>query len=278
MAEPTNPGEPIPPGGANPADGSQASAPGGGGFIKQVSWPLAVIVVAGCGLMAVVVQQCSPGAQAQKLADASNGLAKGMQKLAAAINDHHITESFISHLDALRPDMKNRMLVAEGKSTESFSAKDESWHGTATADLRVPVTYHYFVALTEPWELNVQVTPAGVVGEVIAPALHSLNPSVETSQLEMQNANGWANFNGPELAGGLLQDLTLKLNQRAQQQMGLYFPTARDAVEKFVRTWMLQQYDLSPDTKIFLHVKFRNEPGAVPATSVGTARLDQPKG
>ncbi len=235
---------------------------------------MAVMVVAGCAMVAFVVQQCSPGSQAQKLADAGSKLSN----LAASLDSHLVSVDFSSHLDTLRPDMNNRMLVAEGKSTESFSAKDESWHGTATADLRVPATYHYFVALSDPWELHVQVTPAGVVGDVLAPAIRSLDPSVNTSQLEMKSSNGWANYNGSTLADNLLKDLTMKLNERAMQQMDLYYPAAHEAVEKFVRDWMLKEYKLPPDTQFFLHVKFRNEPGAAPAKSLGTALMDKPKG
>ncbi len=278
MADPTNPGEPNLPAAENSGDAIATapaeSRPAGGGFFKYLGWPMAIMVVAGCSLVAFVVQQCSPGAQALKLADAG---AK-WSNLAAGLDLHLVTETFTSHLDSLRPDMNNRMLVAEGKSTESFSAKDESWHGTATADLRVPATYHYFVALSDPWELHVQVTPAGVVGDVLAPVMRSLDPSVNTSQLEMKSSNGWANYNGSALADNLLKDLTMKLNERAMQQEMLYFPTARESVEKFVHDWMLKEYKLPPETPFFLHVKFRNETGAVPATTIGTALVNKSKG
>jgi hypothetical protein len=185
-----------------------------------------------------------------------------MEKLVAAINEHQVTETFVDHLQSLKPDMQNRMLVADGKATEDFSTKDVSWLGTATAALRVSVSYHYYVALNEPWDLRVSVTPSGVVGDVLAPALHALEPSVDTSQIETQNANGWANWNGSQLADDLLKDLTVKLNQRAAQQIPTYIPVAREAVEKFVRDWMLKQYDLPPGTPVYLRIKFSNESGA----------------
>jgi len=86
---------------------------------------------------------------------------------------------------------------------------------------------------------------------------------VDTTQLEMKSANGWANWNGQQLADNLLKDLTLKLNLRAQAQMPVYFPAAREAVSKFVGDWMLKQYDLAPDTKIYLRVMFKNETGGL---------------
>jgi len=237
-------------------------------------WPLAVMVASLCGLMAFGLYQCSPGEQAKKFADAGNGVVKGMEKLVAAINEHQVTESFVEHLQSLKPDMQNRLLVADGKATEDFSTKDVSWRGTATAALRVSVSYHYYVALNEPWSLRVSVTPAGVVGDVLAPALRPLEPSVDTSQLETQSANGWANWNGNQLQDGLMKDLTLKLNQRAAQQLPLYYPVGREAVEKFVRDWMLKQYDLPPGTPMYLRIKFSNEGGA----QIAPAMVTPPKG
>jgi hypothetical protein len=229
------------------------------------------MVVACCSLAAFGLYQCSPGVQAQKFATAGSSVGRGMEKLLADINGHHITETFVDHLQTIKPDLQNRLLVAEGKATEDFSAKDVSWHGTATAALRVSVTYHYYVALTDPWDLRVTVTPAGVVGDVLAPALRPLEPAVDTSQLETQNANGWANWGGNQLADDLLKDLSVKLNQRATQQMPLYYPAGREAVEKFVRDWMLKQYDLPPGTPVYLRIRFSNESAAqsAPGTVVG---------
>ncbi len=230
-----------------------------------VGWPLAVMVVAGCGLAAFGLYQCSPGVQAQKFADAGSGVAKGMEKLLGAIAGHHVTETFVDHLQTIKPDLQNRLLVAEGKATEDFSAQDVTWRGTASAALRVSVTYHYYVALTDPWNLRMTVTPAGVVGDVLAPALRPLEPAVDTSQLETKNANGWANWSGNQLADDLLKDLSVKLNQRATQQLPLYYPAAREAVEKFVRDWMLKEYDLPPGTPVYLRIRFSNESGALVA-------------
>jgi hypothetical protein len=238
------------------------ASPPNGGWSARLAWPLAVMVVALCGLMAFVLQQCNPVNQAGKLMSVGNDVAKGMEKLVAAIAEHRVTQSFVEHVDMVKPDMKNRLLVAERQTTEMFSTEDASWRGTATAELRVPVTYHYYVALTGNWDLRVQATSAGVVGEVIAPEMQALEPSINTSQLEMKSANGWANWSGSELKDNLLKDLTLRLDKRAATQLGQNFPAAHEAVEKFVRDWMLHEFNLAPGTPVYLRVKFRNEPGA----------------
>lgn len=249
----------------------QPEAPEPKGGASLFGWPLAVMVVAGFGLMAFVLQQCNPVNQAGKLAVMGGNVAKGMEKLVAAITEHHVTQSFVEHLDVLKPDMKNRLLVAERQNTEIFNTTDASWLGTATAELRVPVTYHYYIALSGNWDLRVQVTEAGVVGEVIAPALQGLEPTINTSQMELKSANGWANWSGSDLKEDLLKDLTGRIDKRALSQLSQSFPAAHEAVEKFVRDWMLREYNLAPGTPIYLRVKFRNEPGVelTPVTPKG---------
>lgn len=243
-------------------DQPMETPPPGGGLTAKSAWPLAIVFVAACGLMAVTLHECSPGAQAEKFASAGSTVSRGMEKLVAAISEHQVTQSFVDHVDALKPDLKGRLLVAERNTTEIFSAEDATWRGTATAELRVPVTYHYYVTLSGDWDLRVQVTSAGVVGEVVAPDLRALEPSINTSQMEMKSANGWANWNGTQLKDDLLKDLTIKLDRRAGMQIAQNFPTAHEAVEKFVRDWMLREYNLAPGTPVYLRVKFRNEPGA----------------
>jgi hypothetical protein len=257
MADPTKAGQPNRP--------AEAGSRGGSG-VRHWSWPLAVMVVAGCGVVAVALQQCSPGAQAEKFATAGNTMVKGMEKLAEAINEHKVTETFVDAEEAQHPDLTNPLLVATDRRTEQFDDEDSSLlGGTATAEIRVPVTYHYYVALTDPWQVNVQVTPAGVVGEVLAPALHPLDPALDTTGLEMKSSNGWANWSGQKLQDDLLKDLTVKLKVKAQENLANVYASSHEGVEKFVRDWILKQYDLPPGTPIYLHVTFRNEPGAPPA-------------
>jgi hypothetical protein len=243
----------------------------GRGVIRTLAWPLAVVAVAGCGVMAVALQQCSPGAQADKFSAAGGRFVKGMEKLAAAINEHTVTETFVDFEEAQHADLNNPLIVATDQRTEQFDEAESSLlGGTATAELRVPVTYHYYVALADPWQLNLAVTPAGIVGEVIAPALHPLDPALDTTNLEMKSSNGWANWNGQKLQDDLLRDLTVKLKVKAQENMANVYASSHEGVEKFVRDWILQQYAVPPGTPIYLHVTFRNEPGAprelVPAT------------
>jgi hypothetical protein len=258
MSDPINAGEPL-----APATGSGNGSKGG--FFRHLGWPLAVMFVAGCALLAVALQQCSPGAQAQKFAAAGGGIVKGMENLVAAINEHKVTETFVDFEESQHPDLNNPLIVATDHRTEQFDDEESSLlGGTATAELRVPVTYYYYVLLTDPWQVNVQVTPAGVVGEVLAPALHPLDPALDTTNLELKSSNGWANWNGQNLQDNLLKDLTVKLKIKAQEHTANVYASSHEGVEKFVRDWILKQYALPAGTPVYLHVTFRNESGAPP--------------
>ena len=66
----------------------------------------------GPALLAVALQQCSPGAQAQKFAAAGGGIVKGMENLVAAINEHKVTETFVDFEESQHPDLNNPLIVA----------------------------------------------------------------------------------------------------------------------------------------------------------------------
>ncbi len=268
MADPNNAGPPPPPAVA----GSRRAS--GGGFFRNLAWPLAVMVVAACGVMVVALQQCSPGAQAQKFTAAGGNVVKQMERLVDAIAENKVTETFVDAEESQHPDLNNPLIVATDQRTEQFDDEESSLlGGTASAEIRTHVTYYYYVALTDPWQVNVQVTPAGVVGEVLAPALHPLDPVLDTTSLEMKSSNGWANWNGQKLQDGLLKDLTVKLKVKAQENLPNVFASSHEGVEKFVRDWILKQYALPPGTPVYLHVSFRNEPGApAPLVPVATPK------
>jgi len=251
-------------GGANKAADKKSA---GGGAGRHWAWAGAVAVLGLCVLAGFVINQCSPANQAKGLADASaaagNALFKGTEKLVEAIKKDYVTQTFSEHLDSIKPGLEGRLLVAEVKATEEFSSADANWLGTTTADIRVPVTFNYYVALSDPWQLKVNVTSKGVMAEVLAPALKPLpDPSPDTAKMEINSANGWARWDKDVVQTNLLKEMTPSLNARAAKKLPQYFPVARPAVEKFVKDWILQQYGVPENTPVFIQVKFRNEPGA----------------
>jgi hypothetical protein len=202
-----------------------------------------------------------------------------------------VNETFREHLESSTPDLAGRLLLVEDHVQEDFKREDTPWWGvamnttlgTTTSEIQVPVTFRYYVALSEPWDLHVQVTPQGVLCDVVAPALKPLpDPSPNLSQMEIKSSNGWLRFNKDAVQADLMKDITESLNHRAFSQVPEHFAMAHAGVEKFVKDWMLREYGLPSDVPIYLRVVFRNEPGApkaAPASSAPPAfSVPPPKG
>jgi hypothetical protein len=229
-----------------------------------------MVMLAFCGLAGLLVYQCSPAHQAQSIATTvgkiGDAAAAGVAKIISAIKSNTVNTTFREHLDSIKPDLHGRLLVAEGQATEDFRRDSTNLFSTSFSEIRAPVTYHYYVALSGNWDMHLQVGADGkVTGDIVAPELQPLpNPALDTSAMEVSSGNGWLRWDKDTLQNDLLKEITPALNRRAAQKLPQYFPVARAGVEKFVRDWMLREYQLPPGTPIYLKVRFRNEPPASP--------------
>jgi hypothetical protein len=230
------------------------------------AWAGAVVFIAFCLLAAFAITECSPGRQAGEFAGAS---AAGLARLAAALKQENIVQTFREHLASIQPDLSGRLLVADVKANEEFSEEDSSLLGTTSATIRAPVQYYYYVALGDPWFITINTTPAGAVTCLVgAPAIHALpSPAIDTSRLEIKSENGWLRWDKADVTARLLREISPKVSARAAQQLPQFLPQARESVEKFVREWILKQYQLPPNTPVFIQVLFLNESGRpIPST------------
>ena len=223
------------------------------------AWAAATAFAALCVLTGFLVYQCSPANQAGRLVDAS---ASGMARLVAAIKQDNVVHTFEEHLESIKADTQGRLLVAEVKSNEDFTDSDSNLLGTTTSEIRVPVTYNYYVALSEPWSFQINTTPGGAVTcAVIAPDLKPLaTPAIDTSHMEIKSENGWLRWDKSTVESSLLRTLTPKVSARAVQRLPEFFPQAREGVEKFVNDWILKEYQIPPGSPVFIKVTFHNEP------------------
>lgn len=218
-----------------------------------------------CVLTGFLAYQCSPANQASQLVDAS---ASGMARLIAAIKQDNVVQTFAEHLESIKADTQGRLLVAEVKSNEDFSDTDSNLLGTTSSEIRAPVTYDYYVALSEPWSFQINTTPGGAVTcAVLAPNLQALpTPGIDTSHMEIKSENGWLRWDKDDVEANLLHTLTPKASARAVQRLPEFFPQAREGVEKFVKNWILKEYQIPPGAPVFIKVTFRNEPSDAPTS------------
>ncbi len=112
--------------------------------------------------------------------------------------------------------------------------------GTTVSEIKVKVTYRYHILLSDDW--NVSLRENDLV--VIPPKIRAtLPPAIHTDQMEKRSDAGWLRFNARENLEALERSLTPTLSNLAltPAKMMLVKESARSAIEKFVRSWVLSR-------------------------------------
>jgi hypothetical protein len=142
--------------------------------------------------------------------------------------------------------------------------------------LTVPVTYRYYVPWDDEWNIVIDHhpasqdnrTPAAVVVNVIAPRIRaSLPPAPDTSDLMIRRYNNWiGNLPHRDLLESVVREWTPEFSRKAESEeyIGLIRELGRRQISLFVRSWARLQEGTSPDAKVLVEVRFRDEIGEAP--------------
>lgn len=198
--------------------------------------------------------------------DASQRGIESLGRLIEGATSVSLQESFLAGIPEISDAGGGRLELAKVDRVESLKSEDRLtllWDrfslGTSTAEIRVPVTYRYYVKLDDAWEIKTQ----GPVCIVQAPRLRTmLPPAIHSHLMEKRSRNGWARFGANEQLETLEKGLMPTLVQYAEDDatMVLVRDQARKSLEQFVRQWLLQQFPgLNEDIKI-VEVTFKGEP------------------
>jgi hypothetical protein len=141
----------------------------------------------------------------------------------------------------------NILEVATATSTEKFSRKTSLAVfgkklplGTTVSEITVPATYRYHIDLAGNWF----ITSDGPRLLVIAPRVEPSMPvAFDTAGVMKKTKSGWARWDSGENLEALEKSLTSKLNLHAADEESIEKAReeAREAVAKFVHTWLIQQ-------------------------------------
>jgi hypothetical protein len=237
-------------------------------------WPLVllamVIVIAVLAIRVCRVAEEAP----ERTVDAVRGLADDVAGIAERFRSGTITTTFLADVPRLVEDEGLKLEVAAFEATETFTRTDErsvAWElvplGTATAEIKVPVTYRYHVRLDEEWRLEVNdhtcVVHAPPIRATLPPAIHTegMVKSLETSGVR---------WDGEEVMNELERYLTPRLSARARspERIDLVRETCRRRVAEFVRGWLLREDHWRSDRFRAVTVVFADEAPADPAPTL----------
>ena len=162
-------------------------------------------------------------------------------------NTGHITTTFSEDIPAIVSTHGDVLELATATSTETFSREDTTtlaWgylpSSTSTAEIRVPVTYRYYLRLSDPWRLATR----GNVCIVLAPQFQaSLPPAIDTGRMEKRAASGWASFDKNDMLDALEKDITRHISKRATdaKHLDIVREPCRRSVAEFVRKWLMDK-------------------------------------
>ena len=202
----------------------------------------------------------------EALAGAPARAARELAGAARAFARVDVTQRFLSSLPAARGEARLELATAE--TVETISRSDERrafWDlvslGATTVEIRVPVTWRWYVPLDAEWHA---VLEDGVL-TVSAPALRpSLPPAIHTDGIERRIEADWLRFDGAEQLARLERELTPLLAARAgdPRHLALGRPAARDALADLAHRFAAGTLATEPPRAVL--VRFADEP-EVPA-------------
>ena len=212
------------------------SGSGGPGLLAFGVMGLAIVMV--LSALVVALRTCSA------VEDISNRPAETLEAvrdLAGAFKTGTIRTEFLSYATELRPT--SRLQVAEVEQVEVVARKDSRayfWDLLKLPDVdvevRVPVTYTYYVDLKEEWQFMLE----GQTVRVVVPELRHNPPAPDISGMEVKETRSLLRFDEDDVKQQVMQGLTDELDGRAQKNiMNLNIhATAGESIEAFVSAWL----------------------------------------
>jgi len=231
-------------------------------------WPLAVIVVA---VLAFLVYRDLFRRVDETVSHVAGTAIETAGEVARGLLSGNVTESFVSALPELASDGGGRLELATLMVTETFTRSDERrilWDavslGKTVSEIKVPVTYRYFLRLDDAWRVEID----GPICRVWAPAIRpTLPPAIDTARMEKRVDADWLRFDASEQLEALQKTITPRLRTYAadQRRLVLVRDEARRTVREFVKTWLLREDQWGDSGVRMIDVVFADE-----APEVGT--------
>lgn len=232
---------------------------------KNYAWPLAITVIIVVAIVAgtVIFIFSSLARIPDAAVRQTQELLESAQDLAAAFRQGTVEMRFMTY--ATEISGSTYLQVATIDRVEVFTREDRAsifWGAVPLPDVVVsataPVQYTAYVDLDQPWHLTLEDRTLSVD----APAIEFNRPNIDASEIEWTVKEGSLLRDEEEALADLKKGLTSMSHHRTRELEGLVRETARAKIERFVRTWLLQNFPDAEDVRI--EVTFADEVGTSP--------------
>lgn len=233
-------------------------------------WPIAFMVVAALALIGYLMTLQRLTRAAERVSGMPGEFLARVSDAAGRFLTGDVTQRFVSSLPVQENVGVGRLEVAVAKTTETLTRNDEQrafWDllslGSTQVEIRVPVTWRWYLPLDDGWTATLE---DGVL-TVVAPAPRpSLPPAIHTDGIERRTEADWLRFDAPLRLAELERELTPLLAARATDpsHRALARESARQTVERFALLWIAREReDTGPIRSVA--VKFADEMPPDPA-------------
>ncbi len=228
-------------------------------------WPIAVtliVVVAILSFTGYLIFRSIARIPAAAV-DQTQQVLEAVQDLAAAFRQGTIETRFVSY--AASVSGSTYLQIATVDRVEEFTREDRAsifWGALELPDVVVsataPVQYTAYVDLEAPWHLRLEDRTL----QVTAPSIRFNKPAIDVSRIEFEVREDSFLRDEEAAIAELKRGLTSLSLQRTQELEPLIQDTAREKIENFVRTWILQSF--SDVEGVLVEVVFADETALEP--------------
>lgn len=172
-----------------------------------------------------------------------------------------VSESLVKEFHDYTEKVKrvSNLQLAVRKTTETLKRsvsrsykiplRDKPIEGSASVEIRCPVTYVYYVDMKGEWSFSLKDN----ILIVRAPAIQVGEPAIDTSKLEKKTESGWLVFGENAMMAELERDLTPEFRKKAlsKEHLEIVRENCRRSLREFVKAWLCQgNYDVD-EVKVF---------------------------
>jgi len=209
------------------------------------SWPIAVTVIAVVAIFSTtgfLIFRSIARIPAAAV-DQTREVLEAARDLAAAFRQGTIETRFVAYATSISGS--TYLQIATVDRIEVFTREDRAsifWGAIQLPDVVVsataPVQYTAYVDLDEPWVLRLEDRTL----HVTAPSIRFNRPAIDASRIEFEVREGSFLRDEDAAMAELKRGLTSLSRRRTQELEVLIKDTARDRIEDFVGTWLLQSF------------------------------------
>lgn len=216
--------------------------------MKKVYW--IILAVCATAVIVAILIKCSIGQYASFMKEART---------------ERVTHEFSVTAATIHKDSKLVILTTTQTAVHRTTYDKDLWGmplPTIEVNSSFPVTFYYYLDLTEQWDFTVEETRL----IVHTPPIRVLEPAIDTSKLIVRSNRSMWRFDEEKVKEQHMQELSKFAKHTAHKNIPNVYDSARLSVVTFIKQWVYERFITQPiEQELFeqnteIVILFKNEP------------------